>query len=352
MTYEAFKKQADRSFFPGSTMPAPYTGRSAAAPKEGAPALTLEQQARLDAWNDAWSEGFKEGLAGAIKGDGWRGLARGALQETADTLDFIQDAPIRTAFIPPMLVGKGITYTTGNDKVEQGIRKTRNFLNNLLNFSGHQVTGGMRDIAKAKALDPKYLSQDAYDSAVMAGKGGIMAADLAISGKLPTKVLNVMAATELPDAITQGAAAVEPVVKEIRSAARRQAGHDAMVAYFKNRTQAPAGPFIAHVPKLEKNFINDLAMSEAANDPEGAEILDRIEQDAETLETQHALKELKQLAKQTAGAGAGGLIGLTAAHQITKRIPALKKRRILRYLLNAAAAGGLGYAGWKLTQKV
>lgn len=347
MTYKAFKKQADRSFFPGSTMPVPYTDRSSAAPTEGAIPATPEQIRS----QEAWKEGFKEGLAGAFKGDGVRGLTRGALHETADTLDFIQNAPVRTAFIPPMLIGKGITYTTGNDKAEQGIRKTRNFLNNLLNFSGHMVTGGMRQLADTKALDPKHLSQEAYDQSVLAGKGGIMAADLAISGKLPTKVLNVMAATELPDAITQGAAAVEPTVKALRAAARRQAGHDAMVGYFKNRTQTPAGPFIAHVPKLEKNFINDLAMSEAANDPEGAEILDRIEQDADTINTQRAIKEFKQLAKQTAGAGAGGLIGLTAAHQITKRLPALKKRRILRYLLNAAAAGGLGYVGWKLTQR-
>ena len=329
-------------------MPVPYTGRSAAAPTEGATPATAEQMRS----QKAWKEGFKEGLAGALKGDGFRGLARGALHETADTLDFIQNAPVRTAFIPPMLIGKGITYTTGNDKAEQGIRKTRNLLNNLLNFSGHMVTDGMRQLADARVLGLKHLSQEAYDQSVLAGKGGIMAADLAISGKLPTKVLNVMAATELPDAVTQGAAAVEPVVKEIRSAARRQAGHDAMVDYFKNRTQAPAGPFIAHVPKLEKNFINDLAMSEAAMDPEGAEILDRIEQDADTINTQRAIKELKQLAKQTAGAGVGGLIGLTAAQQITKRIPALKKRRILRYLLNAAAAGGLGYAGWKLGRKI
>lgn len=328
-------------------MPVPHTGRSAAAPTEGALPATPEQIRS----QEAWKEGFKEGLTGALKGDGLRGLTRGALHETADTLDFIQNAPVRTAFIPHMLIGKGITYTTGNDKVEQGIRKTRNFLNNLINFSGHMVTGGMRHLADAKALDPKHLSQEAYDQSVLAGKGGIMAADLAISGKLPTKALNILAAIEIPDAVTQGAAAVEPVVKELRSAARRQAGHDAMVGYFKNRTQTPDGPFITHVPKLEKNFINDLAMSEAANDPEGVEILDRIEQDADTINTQRAIKELKQLAKQTAGAGAGGLIGLTAAHQITKRIPALRKRRILRYLLNAAAAGGLGYAGWKLTQR-
>lgn len=328
-------------------MPVPHTGRSAAAPTEGAIPATPEQIRS----QEAWTEGFKAGLAGALKGDGFRGLTRGALHETADTLDFIQNAPVRTAFIPPMLIGKGITYTTGNDKAEQGIRKTRNFLNNLLNFSGHQITGSMRQIADTKALDPKHLSQEAYDQSVLAGKGGIMAADLAISGKLPTKALNILAATEIPDAVTQGAAAVEPVVKEMRSAARRQAGHDAMVGYFKNRTQTPAGPFIAHVPKLEKNFINDLAISEAAMDPEGSEILNRIDQDADTINTQRAIKELKQLAKQTAGAGAGGLIGLTAAHQITRRIPALKKRRILRYLLNAAAAGGLGYAGWKLTQR-
>lgn len=347
MTYEAFKKQADRSFFPGSTMPVPYTDRSSAAPTEGAIPATAEQIRS----QEAWKEGFKEGLAGALKGDGFRGLARGALHETADTLDVIQNAPVRTAFIPPMLIGKGITYTTGNDKVEQGIRKTRNFLNNLINFSGHMVTGGMRHLAETKALDPEHLSQEAYDQSVLAGKGGIMAADLAISGKLPTKALNILAATEIPDAVTQGAAAVEPVVKELRSAARRQAGHNAMTEYFKNRTRTPAGPFIAHVPKLEKNFINDLAISEAAMEPEGSEILNRIEQDADTINTQRAIKELKQIAKQTAGAGAGGLIGLTAAHQITKRIPALKKRRILRYLLNAAAAGGLGYAGWKLTQR-
>lgn len=61
LSYKEFKKKANGSFFPGSTMPAPTTRPSAFAP-----GTTLEEQNRQNAWND----GFAEGLGDALKVQG------------------------------------------------------------------------------------------------------------------------------------------------------------------------------------------------------------------------------------------------------------------------------------------
>lgn len=350
-SYTAFQKQADRGFFPGTTMAAPYTGWSSAAPTEGGAPATPEQIRS----QEAWTEGFKEGLVNAVKGDAFRGLARGGLREIADTLDFMQDAPVRTAFITPMLLGRGVTYMTGSNKAENGIRKTRNFLNNILNFGGHQITGGLRGVSNAKLLDPKHLSREAYDQAVLAGRGGVVAADLAISGRLPAKALNILAATQLPDAATQGAASVESVIRETRSAAKERAVHAAHSDLFA-RKYKPAGPVVEWQPDIQNvsgiptSVMDAAAIEEIKKDPAvSAEIRkQRIQDYRDVIKYDNAVKQLKQTTKQIGGAGAGGLVGLTAAHQITKRIPVLQKKRILRYLINLLTASGAGYAGWRL----
>ena len=339
-------------------MPASHPGRSAAAPTKGGVPATQEQRRS----QEAWVEGFNEGLAGALAGDGYRGVARGALREAADTIDFVQDAPVRAAFIPPMLLGKGITYTTGNDKAEQTIRKTRNFINNLLNAGGHAVTGGMRDLANVKALDPKYLTQDAYNQAVLAGQGGILAADLATFRKLPTGLQGALNAVQLSDVGTRIPAAVEAGIKDAIKAQHEAniplASHDVNLMRF-SRKYKPNGPLVKWSPDIPSvngipTSIEDIAGIEALKkEPAFKEGLkqQRIQDYKDVIEYDKAVEQLKQMAKQFAGGTAGGVAGLIAAHQITKRIPALQKRRILRYLLNTLAATGGGYAAWKLLGK-
>lgn len=315
------------------------------------PKLTPEQQAHNAMLNDAFNEGFIEGGAGALAGDGYRGVARGALNTAADTVDSLVDAPVRIAYMPTMVAGKGITWLTGNDKTERVIRALRNMTNTIGNFPMHMLTGATRDLANSKALDPKYLTPEAYKGAVNAGTGGVILADLAISGKLPTKLISSLAGMEIADAVSREASAVEGDIKANLAAAKRQASHDAMVDYFLKKTEKPAGPIVTWAPKLKDTLWNQIAIHEAERDPSGAERLAQLEEDREKLDYQAALKQLKQLGKQTAGAGVGGALGLTAAHQITKRIPYLKKRKMLRYLINMIGAGGAGYAGWKLMDK-
>lgn len=315
------------------------------------PKPTPEQKAHNDMLNEAFNEGFIEGGAGALAGDGYRGVARGALNTAADTVDSLVDAPVRTAYMPAMVAGKGITWLTGNDKAERVIRALRNITNAVGNFPMHMLTGATRDLANSKALDPKYLTPEAYQGAVDAGTGGVILADLAISSKLPAKLVSTLAGMEIADAVSREASAVEGDIKANIAAAKRQASHDAMVDYFKKKTQKPAGPIVAWAPELKDTLWNQIAVHEAEKDPEGRAILDQIDADREKLDYQKALKQLKQLGKQTAGAGIGGALGLTAAHQITKRIPYLKKRKMLRYLINMIGAGGAGYAGWKLMGK-
>lgn len=314
------------------------------------PKLTPEQKAHNDRLHEAFNEGFIEGGAGALAGDGYRGVARGALNTAADTVDSLVDAPVRIAYMPTMVAGKGITWLTGNDKTERVIRALRNMTNAVGNFPMHVLTGATRDLANSKALDPKYLTPEAYKGAVNAGTGGVILADLAISGKLPAKLIGSLAGMEIADAVSREASAVEGDIKANIAAAKRQASHDAMVDYFLKKTEKPAGPIVAYVPELKDTLWNQIAVHEAERDPRGAERLAQIE-DREKLDYQAALKQLRQLGKQTAGAGVGGALGLTAAHQITKRIPYLKKRKMLRYLINMIGAGGAGYAGWKLMGK-
>lgn len=348
MNSTSMTKQAERSFFPGSTMPMPSTERSAPVP-EGGIYLTPEQLEYIRAGDKAWVEGFNEGLAGALAGDGYRGVARGALNTTADTIDEFVDPPARLATSPLLLLGHILTAATGSTKAEDKIRAGRDAILKWWNLIPHSVTSGMRQVADSKALDPKYLTNEAYNESVRAGKLGAIAAELVATKNIPG---SFWWKYFIP--VTTGDAVITTIddnLQAVKTEKRQQAGHDALVDYFKKRTEMPAGPFIAHVPKIERNFINDLAINEAANDPEGSEILERIENDAENIDYHRALKQLKQMGKQVAGTGVGGLVGLTAAHQITKRIPALQKRKILRYLINSLATVGGGYVGYRLMEK-
>lgn len=321
----------------------------------GLPKPTPEQKAH----NDAFNEGFLEGAAGALAGDGYRAFARGVLEEGADTLDAYRKAPGNLLFSMPMLAGKINTRVTGDASKEQALREMREAFNNTLTFPGYFITKGMRALAKNKGLDPKWLTQEAYDASKLGGKGFVWGADAAllskaapapvrdVAGKLTTAVI----ADALGSGTTHVGEAILDTVQEAKAEAKRQASHDAMVDYFKKKTERPAGPIVVWSPKLKDTLWNQIAVQEAAKDPEGADILDQIDADREKLDYEKALKQLKQLGKQTAGAGVGGAVGLATAHQITKRIPYLKKRKMLRYLINMIGAGGIGYAGWKLMGK-
>lgn len=323
------------------------------------PKLTPEQKAHNAMINDAFNEGFIEGGAGALAGDGYRGLVRGALQLGADSINEVADAPVRVAAIPTMLGGKAITYATGDDRVENGIRKTRNFLNNVFNLPTHIITGGIKDLANSKLLDPKHLSPEAYKGAVDAGKLGVTLADLAITHKMPVAAANATVYPVLADGVTRGAAAVEDVVKEGIKERKAQANHNAAIELFAKRHKAPNGPVVDWNPEIKSfagkptSLFDIVGLEELKKDPEGKELLrqQRIQNLKEQIDYDKQVADLVKKLKQTTGAGLGGVGGLVAAHQITKRIPALKKRKALRYLLNIAAAGGLGYAGWKLAGK-
>lgn len=343
-TYNEFKKQADAI---------------AMGQMGGMPKMTPEQQQHAKMLSDAWTDGLIEGGAGALTGDGYRGVARGALNTGADTINEVADAPVRLAFAPAIIGGKAITYTTGNDKIENGIRQTRNFANNVFNLPTHVLTGGMKELANNKLLDPKYLSPEAYEGAVDAGKLGVTLADLALTSKMPAAAINATVYPVLADGVTRGAAAVEDVVKEGIKEHKAQANHNAAIELFARRHKAPNGPVVDWNPEV-KSFAGkptslfDIAgLEELKKDPEAKELIrqQRIQGYKDQIEEDRRIAAILKGMKQTAGAGIGGLAGLTAAHQITKRIPALKKRKVLRYLLNMAAAGGLGYAGWKLAGK-
>ena len=303
---------------------------------------------------DAALEGFKEGLVnGVVKGDSFKGLTRGALNELADTTDFAVDAPIRTLFINPLLAGKAVTKATGNDKLERIIRAMRDKTVSLSNVPAHLLSKGYRSVANSSALDPKYLPPEAYDLAVGSGKGGVILGSIAAEMGLPGAAVNALAATQIPDAVTRGAAAVDTVRQQAIDEAKHDASQAAAIDILAKR-HIPAGPVVEATPDI-KSFdgkpasIMDIAGQEAfKKSPEGKKIIrDQIIQDyKDVINYDRALAAMKQ----TAGAGIGGLVGLTAAHQITKRIPALKKKRILRYLINMVAATGLGYAGWKATR--
>jgi hypothetical protein len=327
------------------------TGR----PVEVTPYIDKEKAAR----DAAALAGFKEGLIGAAKGDGLRGVTRGALQLSADSINEIAEAPVRLAFAPALIGSKAITYTTGNDKIENGIRQTRNFANNVFNLPTHMWTGGMKQLANSKLLDPKYLSPEAYEGAVDAGKLGVTLADLALASKMPAEAVNATVYPVLADAATRGAANFEAGVKQEIKERKAQTSNRASIELLDKLHKKPNGP-IVDLDSDVKTFagkptsVFDIAGIEAAKkDPEAKEVIrqQRIEALKEQIEEDRRLDAIIKSMKQTAGAGIGGLAGLTAAHQITKRIPALKKRKALRYLLNMAAAGGLGYAGWKLAGK-
>ena len=305
--------------------------------------------------SDAALEGFKEGLVnGVVKGDSFRGLARGALTELADTVDFAADAPARTLFIGPMLAGKAVTKATNNRKVENLIRGMRDGLLSIGNYPVHALTKGYRAVANSSALDPKHLSQEAYDLAVSSGKGGMLAGSLATEMALPGAAVNVLAATQIPDAVTRGAASVDAIRQEQLDAVKQQDSREAAIDILMSRHKAPDGPVVSWDPEVKSfagmpSSVMDIAGQKALMDtPEMKQIQrEQIIQDAKDLVK---YDRAVALAKQIAGASAGGLVGLTAAHQITKRIPVLQKKRVLRYLINMVAATGLGYAGWKASR--
>ena len=332
-----------------------YTSYMTGRPVVDTPYIDKERKAR----DDAALVGFKEGLIGAAKGDVLRGVARGALQLGADSINEVVDAPIRAAAIPTMLGGKAITYVTGNDRVENGIRKTRNFLNNVFNLPTHMITGGIKDLANSKMLDPKHLSPEAYKGAVDAGKLGVTLADLAITHKMPVAAANATVYPVLADGITRGAAAIEDAAKEQIKERKAQGSHNAAIELFAKRHRTPNGPVVDWNPEIKSfagkptSLFDIVGLEELKKDPEGKELLrqQRIQDLKEQIDYDKQISDIAKKLKQSAGAGVGGVGGLIAAHQITKRIPALKKRRALRYLLNIAAAGGLGYAGWKLAGK-
>lgn len=348
-SYTAFKKQADRSFFPGSTMAAPYTERSAAAPTEGGVPATPEQIRSQEAWN----EGFKEGLTGAIRGDGFRGVARGFMRTAPALIDSALDAPIRAKYIPSMLGAKGVTAITGNDKLEQFVRKLR-ALDMKRNILPHKATSGIRQFAESKALDPKYLSPAAYQGAVDAGTGAAYATDFALYRGIP---MGILAGMQTADELSKIPGEINKAKAEARA---KQAILDRMLNRVIMRTAGPrvattSGPTLLQQMEQEsKTPILDASMKKLIEqDPEYKELISQQKKREykDLLEQYRQIARLKQTAKQTGVAGLGGLAGLAVAHQITKRIPALKKRKALRYLLNMAAAGGLGYAGWKLAGK-
>lgn len=355
-SYTAFQKQADRSFFPGTTMAAPYTGRSSAAPTEGGASATPEQIRS----QEAWTEGFIEGGAGALAGDGYRGVARGALNTTADTIDAFVDPPARLMTSPALLLAHAMTRITGSDKAERKIRKGRDLLLNLWNIVPHAVSSGLRDLASSEALDPKYLTPEAYHEAEIAGNLGAGAAEMALTRNLPGSFWwKYFAPVTMSDAV------INELDKAVQEAREHASDAD---------SKRPYGPIVSTAPnkysyKVRKSTpVLDAAEEQLAKEsPEGQAALK--EQRRQRNEAFYKAKEQNEAAKQEAkqkkheqgaseakaeqmlGAGVGGFAGLVAAHQITKRIPALQKRRILRYLINTLAAGAGGYAAWKLLDK-
>lgn len=336
---------------PSAKLAKPITGQQAKTAAFNMPrgAEGLEQHIE---GGDAALEGFKEGLVnGVVKGDSFKGLTRGALNELADTTDFAVDAPIRTLFINPMLAGKAVTKATGNDKLERIIRAMRDKTVSLSNVPAHLLSKGYRSIANSSALDPKHLPQEAYDLAVGSGKGGVLLSSIAAEMALPGAATNVLAATQIPDAVTRGAASVDAVRQQKLHEAKQQAAKDVSMSMLLKKYKAPDGPIVSWQPEV-KSFagypisIMDIAGEKALSETPEMKQLQReqIIQDAKDM---IKYERAVALAKKMTGAGIGGLVGLTAAHQITKRIPALQKKRVLRYLINMVAASGLGYAGWK-----
>ena len=332
-----------------------YTSYMAGRPVIDTPYVDKERKAR----DDTALAGFKEGLIGAAKGDALRGVARGALQLGADSINEMADLPVRAAYIPSMLGGKAITYATGSDRVENSIRKTRDFINKILNGPTHAATRGMKSLAEIKALDPKHLTPDAYKGAINAGKLGVTLADLALTHKMPATMANAFVYPLLADGATRGAAAVEGAIKENLAEQKAQASNNAAIDLFARKHKVPNGPVTDWNPDVQAfagkpTSIFDIAgMETIKKSPEGKELLrqQNIQNIKDQIDYDKQVAELAKKLKQSAGAGIGGVGGLIAAHQITKRIPALKRRKALRYLINALATGGLGYAGWKLAGK-
>ena len=286
------------------------------------------------AHNDAWAQGFKEGLTGAIKGDGPRGVARGFMNETADAIDFFVDSPVRATWTPAMLLAKAITYTTGSKKAENAVRKARNEMSNIVGWAPHLLARGYREAAKSKLLDPKYLSQDAYAGAVAAGKGAGIATDLVLESAIPAGLARkLIYGSQLIDAAGTSGAAVERAVRDAADS-----GEQKTFTYKAN----PNTPILNM--SMEKLFDESAEGKETLHDLKNL----RNEIISENIKENNKIDTAEQLTKQIAGTGVGGLAGFVAAHQITKRIPYLQKRKMLRYLLNVLGAGAVGYSGWKL----
>ena len=318
-----FRKQADRSFFPSSTMPAPYTGRSSAAP------MAWPATEKQIAEQKAWVEGFGEGLKGALKGDGFRGLIRGGLHESADITDWLGEAPYKAPFIPAMLLAKALKWTTGNKAYEEAVRDARKSVVNTGALTTHALTNGMRRIADIKALDPKYLTQDAYNQSVLAGRAGVIAADMAVGSKIDT-------------ALKLGS-----WLKLFRHA-------------NKTPNMARAMRAARTVRKLNKAY-NRILLAEGLAEIGGAVasgVEDDVEATIDQINSQQQSPPGAPTIKDNRAASApylAAMLGATAGlgtYGVTSLIPKLKNKKALRLLLAGLAAIPGAYAGYKVVQPI
>lgn len=322
-------KKAERSFFPGTTAPAPSTKRSAPAPTQGALHGLTPQQKEIEAAADA---AFRKALVdGALKGDSWRGLIRGGMKATADSIDFFYDAPVRTLFAPQILLGKLYKAKTGDDSYERGARQVRDKIV-AANVLPHLISKAYRGLADTSLLDPKHLEPEDFKLAEASGYGGAVAAEAILEMATPAAAQRVLAVAQLPDIITTNG---KPVFEALNEAAKEnaQSGRNKNIPMLH--------------PIRKPSLMLDADKLVERNQDKKKQRLRRFLAESLIEKEQTEEQNKNKRFDQSLAAGVGGFLGLVGAHQITKRIPALKKKRILRYLINAAAAGGAGYAAWK-----
>ena len=110
------------------------------------PPYMRDQAAKADASRESVAA-FKEGLRnGVLKGDSVRGLIRGGANGMADTIDYLYDAPTRSAFAPAMLLAKAVTAVTGNPGYE----------NQVIMAAGAFIQGSSIELSADGPIRPPY----------------------------------------------------------------------------------------------------------------------------------------------------------------------------------------------------
>lgn len=291
--YAAVDSPITRSVYPMGVGSAPKPAPTPSTPYD--PVVAQIRKNQDDAYWQGAVEGFNDGYLKAMKGDGWRGLARGSLNTTAEVIDSISDIAGDALTNPGVLYGKIKYLATGDKSTEEKFVKARDFINKKLpgGYVVHKLTDGLRWLAARKGLDPKELDPEDYKLSEYAGNGAVYGAEAALTGK--------------------------------------------------------AFGALKGWPWLRRLLITEEAVRAANATTRGVE--SAIDQQAAEIEAQRQLQEdyQKKITRiqQSIGTAAGMGIAGIGTYGLTSVIPKLRKKKALRLLISSLAAIPGGYIGYK-----